>query len=64
MDDIMKIVGTLASCYRKMILVNQLKIKKEQNAEFISMLLVTLGANLLENLLPGKGYMAAGEQLV
>ena len=33
---------------------------KEQKAGFVSMLLGTLGASLLGNLLPGKGIVRAG----
>ena len=34
---------------------------KEQKGKFLSMLLGTLSANLLGNLLTGKGVMKAGE---
>ena len=34
---------------------------KEQRGGFLSMLLATLGASLLGNLLTGKGIMRAGE---
>ena len=38
---------------------------KEQKVEFLSMLLGTLGANLLDNLLTGgKGIMRAGDGIV
>ena len=37
---------------------------KEQRGEFLSMLLGTLGASLLGNLLTGKGMMRAGEGIV
>ena len=38
---------------------------KEQKGEFLSMLLGTLGANLLDNLLTGgKGIMRAGDGIV
>ena len=37
---------------------------KEQRDGFLSMLLVTLGASLLGNLLTGKGMMRAGEGIV
>ena len=36
----------------------------EQNGGFLSMLLGTLGAFLLENLLTGKGIVRAGERIV
>ena len=34
---------------------------KEQKSEFLVMLLGTLGASLLGNMLPGKGAIRAGE---
>ena len=37
---------------------------KEQRGGFLSMLLGTLGASLLGNLLTGKGMMRAGEGIV
>ena len=37
---------------------------KEQRGGFLSMLLATLGASLLGNLLTGKGMMRAGEGIV
>ena len=37
---------------------------KEQRGGFLSMLLGTLGASLLSNLLSGKGMMRAGEGIV
>ena len=37
---------------------------KEQKAGFLSMLLDTLGASLLLNLLTGKGGMRAGEGMI
>ena len=37
---------------------------KEQKGAFLSMLLGTLGASLLENLLTGKGIRRAGEGIV
>ena len=37
---------------------------KEQNEGFLSMLLGTLGASLLGNLLTGKGINRAGEGIV
>ena len=37
---------------------------KEQRGEFLSMLLGTLGASLLGNLLTGKGIHRAGEEIV
>ena len=37
---------------------------KEQRGEFLSMLLGTLGASLLGNLLSGKGMMRAGKGII
>ena len=37
---------------------------KKQKGGFLSMLLGTLGASLLENLLSGKGTVRAGERIV
>ena len=37
---------------------------KEQKGDFLSMLLGTLGASLLGNLLSGKGTVRAGEGIV
>ena len=37
---------------------------KEQKGGFLSMLLSTLGASLLGNLLPGKGIVRTGEGIV
>ena len=37
---------------------------KEQKGGFLSMLLGTLGASLLGNLLAGKGIIRAGERIV
>ena len=37
---------------------------KEQKRGFLSMLLGTLGASLLENILAGKGMNRAGERIV
>ena len=37
---------------------------KEQRGGFLSMLLCTLGASLLGNLLTGKGIMRAGDGIV
>ena len=36
---------------------------KEQKEDFLSMLLVTLGASLLGNMLAGKGVISAGERI-
>ena len=37
---------------------------KEQKGDFLSMLLGTLGASLLRNVLSGKGTVRAGERIV
>ena len=37
---------------------------KEQKGGFLGMLIGTLGANLLGNLLTGKGSIRAGEQII
>ena len=66
MSDIIKIIEALEnSC----ILLNGVSKTienetKEQRGGFLSMLLGTLGASLLGNLLTGKGMMRAGEGIV
>ena len=66
MKDIMKIIealenfGILLKGVKKTI-ENE---TKEQRGGFLSMLLGTLGASLLSNLLSGKGMMRAGEGIV
>ena len=66
MNDIMKIIeasensGILLKEVKKTI-ENE---TKEQRGRLLSMLLGTLGANLLGNLLSGKGIMRAGEGIV
>ena len=62
MNDIMQIIQALQDCN---ILLKRVpkKIKnetKEQKGGFLSMLLGTLGASLLGNLLTGKGILRAG----
>ena len=62
MNDIMKIVQALEDSNILLKGVTQ-TIKndtKEQNGGFLSMLLGTLGASLLGNLLSGKGIVRAG----
>ena len=66
MNDIMKIIETLENSG---ILLKGVKKTiedeiKEQRGGFLSMLLGTLGASLLGNLLSGKGIMRAGEGIV
>ena len=66
MNDIMKIVQALEDSNILLKGVTR-KIKnetKEQKGGFLSMLLATLGASLLENLLSGKGTVRAGEGIV
>ena len=62
MNDIMKIVQALEDC--NIVLKGVTKpIKnetKEQKGGFLSMLLGTLGASLLENILARKGIVRAG----
>ena len=62
MNDIMKIIQALESSN---ILIKGVpktikKETKEQKGGFLSMLLGTLGASLLGNLLTGKGILRAG----
>ena len=66
MNDIMKIIEALENSG---ILLKGVKKTienetKEQRGGFLSMLLGTLGASLLGNLLSGKGIMRAGEGIV
>ena len=63
MDDIMKIVKSLGESGLLIKGISQ-TIKneaKEQKRGFLSMLLGTLGASLLGNLLTGEGTIRAGE---
>ena len=63
MNDIMKIVKSLEESGLLIKGVSE-TIKseaKEQKGEFLRMLLDTLGASLLENLLTGKGKVRADE---
>ena len=65
-NDIMKIIETLENSG---ILLKGVKKTienetKEQRGGFLSMLLGTLGASLLGNLLSGKGIMRDGEGIV
>ena len=66
MNDIMKIVQALEDSNILLKGVTK-KIKnetKEQKGGFLSMLLGTLGASLLGNLLAGKETVIAGERIV
>ena len=63
MEDIIKIVQSLEDSGLLLKRVNE-SIQnevKEQKGGFLSMLLVTLGASLLGNLLTGKGAFHAGK---
>ena len=63
MKDILEIVKFLEDSGLLLKVVGE-KIKdeaKEQKGGFLSMLLVTLGASLLGNMLAGKGVIRAGE---
>ena len=66
MTDIMKIVKSLGE-FGLLIKGIGETIKneaKEQKSRFLSILLGTLGASLLGNLLTGKGVMRAGEDTI
>ena len=59
-NDIMKIVQALEDSYILLKVTKTIKNEtKEQNRGFLSMLLGTLGASLLRNLLAGKGIVRA-----
>ena len=62
MNDIMKIVQALedSNIFLKGVTKTIKNETKEQKGEFLSMLLGTLGASLLGNLLTGKGIVRAG----
>ena len=63
MNDIMKIVKSLEESWLLIKGVSEI-IKneaKEQKGEFFGMLLGTLGASVLGNLVAGKGIIRAGE---
>ena len=63
MNDIMKIVQALddSNVLLKAVTKTIKNETKEQKGGFLSMLLGTLGASLLENVLSGKGTVRAGE---
>ena len=44
--------------------MKQFKIKQKKKGGFLSMLLGTLGATLLENMLAGKGIYRAGDRKI
>ena len=62
MNDIMKIVQALedSNILLKEVIKTIKNETKEQQGRFLSMLLGTLGASLLGNLLAGKGIVRAG----
>ena len=62
MNDIMKIVQSLkdSNILLKGVTKTIENETKQQKGEFLTMLLGTLGASLLENLLTGKGIVRAG----
>ena len=66
MNDIMKIIEALenSGIVLKGVTKTIENETKEQRGEFLSMLLGTLGASLLGNLLTGKGIMRAGDGIV
>ena len=66
MNDIMKIVQALedSNILLKGITKTIKNETKEPKEGFLSMLLGTLGASLLGNLLTGKGFVRAGEGFV
>ena len=66
MNDIIKIIEALenSGILLKGITKTIENETKEQRGGFLSMLLGTLGASLLGNLLTGKGMMRAGEEIV
>ena len=70
MDDILKIVKSLedSGVLLKGVCETMQNESKEQRGEFLSMLLGTLGASLLSNLLTktlsGKGVIRAGEGVI
>ena len=64
MNDIMKIIEALENSGVLLKGVSKTIETKEQRGGFLSMLLGTLGASLLGNLLTGKGIMRAGDGTV
>ena len=63
MNDIMEIIKSLEKCWLliKGVIEAIKNEAKEQKEGFLRMLLGTLGASLLGNLLTGKGTVRAGE---
>ena len=66
MNDIMKIVKSLeeSGLLIKQVIEIIKNVPKEQKGRFLGMLLRTLAANLLGNLLTGKGTIRAGQGTV
>ena len=66
MNDIIKIVKSLEESGLLITGVSEtIQMEaKEQKREFLGMLLATLGASLLENLLTGKGVTRTGESAI
>ena len=66
MEDLIKIVKPLedSGSLLKGVTESVQNEVKEQRGGFLSMLLGTLGASLLGNLLTGKGIYRAGERIV
>ena len=66
MNDIMKIVQALddSNILLKGVTKTIKNETKEQKGGFLSMILGTLGAFLLGNLLAGKGFVRAGEGII
>ena len=66
MEDIMKIVKSFEDSGLLLKGVNETiqNEEKEQKEEYLSMLLGTLGANLLGNMLAGKGINRTGEGFI
>ena len=65
-EDIMKIVKSFeySSLLLKGLSETIQNQAKEQKGGFLSMLLGTLGATLLENMLAGKGINRAGDRII
>ena len=63
MDDLIKIVKSLDGLLLKGVTESVQNEVKEQKGGFLSMLLGTLGASLLGNLLTGKGVFHEGKEV-
>ena len=64
MKDIIRIVKSLEYSGLLFHLVKQSKMRPMKKEEFISMLLGTLGASLLGNILAGRGIDRVGEGVI